>query len=143
MECPFTTINESSDTIKKILQESKNIAIIGLSPDESKDSNMVGRYLKEHGYNIFPIYPKGEEILGCKVYRSIFEIEDRIDIVNVFRKGDTLAGILDDVLKKGGIPCIWAQLGVVNDEVALNAKENRISFIQNKCIKLEHKRYFQ
>jgi len=136
-------VNESSETIKKVLRESKNIAIIGLSPDENKDSNMVGRYLLEHGYTIFPIYPKGDEILGCKVYRSLSDIESSIDVVNVFRKGDALDGILDEVLQRGGIPCIWAQLGVVNDEAALRAKEKGLVFIQNKCIKIEHKRYFQ
>ncbi len=140
MECPFTTINENTETIDKTLENSKKIAIIGLSPDVDKASNMVARYLIEQGYTIFPIYPKGDEILGRKVYRSLSEIEENVDIVNVFRKGDALPAVLDEVLKIGGIPCIWAQLGVVHDETALKAKERGLVFIQNKCIKIEHQR---
>ena len=98
--------------IKDILRDSKIIAIVGLSPNPTKDSNMVARYLQNNGYKLVPIYPSEDEILGCKVYRNISDAlrENDIDIIVVFRKS----------------------------EVALNIAKEVIDFVQDKCIKIEH-----
>lgn len=140
MECQFPTINEPNEAIDEILKNSKNIAIIGLSPDESKDSYKVGKYLLEHGYTIYPIYPKEEYILGQKVYRSIFEIEGEIDIVDVFRKPDVLLDIVNDCIKRGGVKTVWFQLGIVNNEACELAKKHGLKCVQNRCLKIEHVR---
>ncbi len=71
--------------IKKILKDANTIAVVGLSPKPQRDSNMVGRYLKEKGYKIIPVRPGQKEILGEKVYSSLDDIEERVDIINVFR----------------------------------------------------------
>ena len=86
MECEFPTVNSTTDEIREIFANTKTIAILGLSPDPSKASHRVAAYLQQQGFKIVPIYPKEDEILGEKVYRSLTEIPFEIDMVDVFRK---------------------------------------------------------
>jgi len=141
MECPMPTINTNdANEIKKILQEVKTIAIIGLSPNESKESNMVGRYLQNAGYKIIPVYPKEEFILGEKVYRSLDEIKEKVDMVDMFRKPAIAESLLDSVLKRDDVKVFWLQLGIVNNEACQRAKEAGLKVVQNRCSKIEHQR---
>jgi len=141
MECPMPTINTNdANEIKKILQEVKTIAIIGLSPNEAKQSNMVGRYLQNAGYKIIPIYPKEEFILGEKVYRSLDEIEEKVDMVDMFRKPAIAESLLDSVLKRDDVKVFWLQLGIVNNEACERAKKAGLEVVQNRCSKIEHQR---
>jgi len=137
MECEFPTINEPNEEIETILKESKNIAVIGLSPDSQKDSYKVAKYLQDRGYKIFPIYPKEEFILGEKVYRSLDEIKEPIDIVDVFRKPDALGAVVKEVIAKGGIKTVWFQLGLANNAAAQEAKDAGLKVVQNRCLKIE------
>lgn len=139
MSCEIALINENNEIIKNILTTSKTIAIIGLSPDSDKDSHKVAKYLQEEGYKIIPIYPKGDIILNEKVYKSLSEIKDKIDIVNVFRKADALEEIVQDVLKRDDISTVWSQKGIVNNEAMQKAKQKGLNTIQNKCIMIEDK----
>lgn len=127
--------------IKKMLEEAKNIAIVGLSPDESKDSNKVAKYLIARGCEIYPIYPKEDEILGKKVYRNLCDITDKIDIVVMFRKGEFATELIKDVLAKK-VPNFWLQLGITNEIAHKIAEENGINFVQNRCIMVEHRNLF-
>ena len=141
MECPMPTINTNdAEEIKKILEDVKTIAIIGLSPKESKESNMVGKYLKNAGYKIIPVYPKEEYILGEKVYRSLSEIPDRVDMVDMFRKPAIADSLLEEVLKRDDIKVFWLQLGIVNNEACEKAKKSGLKVVQNRCSKIEHQR---
>ena len=141
MECPMPTINTNdANEIKKILQEVKTIAIIGLSPNEAKQSNMVGRYLQNAGYKIIPIYPKEEFILGEKVYRSLDEIKEKVDMVDMFRKPAIAESLLDSVLKRDDVKVFWLQLGIVNNEACQRAKKAGLKVVQNRCSKIEHQR---
>ncbi|ASM40348.1 CoA-binding protein [Campylobacter sp. RM12327] len=124
--------------IKQILNSAKNIAIVGLSPNESKPSNIVGKYLLEQNFNIFPIYPKFDTILNQKVYRDLDDINTQIDIVVVFRKGVYAKNLLQKCIQHN-INTLWLQLGITNDEASQIAKEKGINFIQDKCIMIEHK----
>ncbi|PSM52640.1 CoA-binding domain-containing protein [Campylobacter blaseri] len=123
--------------IDKILSNSKNIAIVGLSPDESKASNKVAKYLQECGYSIYPIYPKFDTILGKKVYRNLSEINDDIDIVVMFRKGEFAEILVEEVIAKNA-KTLWLQLGIKNEIAKQKALENGINFIEDKCIMMEH-----
>jgi len=141
MECPMPTINTNdAEEIKKILEDVKTIAIIGLSPKESKESNMVGKYLKNAGYKIIPVYPKEEYILGEKVYRSLSEIPDTVDMVDMFRKPAIADSLLEEVLKRDDIKVFWLQLGIVNNEACEKAKKSGLKVVQNRCSKIEHQR---
>jgi len=142
MACDFPQVNESSEQIKEILEKFENIAIIGLSPSSEKDSNRVAKYLQEKGYRIFPVYPKEETILGERVYRTLEEIDERVDIVNVFRKAEVLDEVVDISIQRGDVKVVWSQIGIVNDSAAKRAKDAGISAVQNRCTMQEHKRYF-
>ena len=141
MECEFPTHNSSSEEIKEIFKETKTIAIIGLSPKSEKDSNKVGVYLQNAGFKIIPVYPKGDEILGEKVYKKLSEIPKsiKIDMVDMFRKPEFASELIKDIKKRDDIKCFWLQLGIVNNEAVKEAKEFGIKVVQNKCTKIEHK----
>ncbi|MFK5882122.1 MAG: CoA-binding protein [Sulfurospirillum sp.] len=141
MECPMPTINTNdAKELKKIFEEIKTIAIIGLSPNETKDSNMVGKYLQSVGYKIIPIYPKEEYILGEKVYRSLNEVPNGVDMVDMFRKPAIADSLLDEVLKRDDVKVFWLQLGIVNNEACERAKKAGLRVVQNRCSKVEHQR---
>lgn len=143
MECPMPTINTNdAKIIRKIFEDCKSIAIIGLSPDETKASNMVARYLLSKGYKIIPIYPKEEMILGEKVYRSLSEIPDRVDMVDMFRKPEIADTLVEEAIKRGDVKYFWLQLGIVNDAAIKKAIEAGMIGVQNKCTKIEHQRLF-
>jgi predicted CoA-binding protein len=137
------TINTNdAKIIRKIFEDCKSIAIIGLSPDETKASNMVAKYLLSKGYKIIPIYPKEETILGEKVYRSLSEVQDRVDMVDMFRKPEIADTLVEEAMKRGDVKYFWLQLGIVNDAAIKKAIEAGMIGVQNKCTKIEHQRLF-
>ena len=142
MECEFPTINANNDEIKSIFTEIKTIAVLGLSPDSTKDSYRVAKYLQNSGYTIIPVYPKEELILGEKVYRSLEEIPFAVDMVNIFRKPDALNAIVDSCITRGDVKVFWAQIGVVNNEAAKKAQDAGMQVVQNHCSMVEHRRIY-
>lgn len=142
MECEFPTVNSNKEEILEIFNNTKTIAIIGCSPDESKASNRVAKYLKDAGFKIFPVYPKEDIILGEKVYRSLGEIPGKVDMVDIFRKPAVIASVIDAAIKRGDIDTVWTQLGLVNNEAAKNAVDAGIKVVQNQCTKIEHANLF-
>ncbi|HEC45268.1 MAG TPA: CoA-binding protein, partial [Epsilonproteobacteria bacterium] len=139
MECEMPLVNSNPAEMKEIFESVKTIAILGLSPDESKASNMVAKYLQDAGYKIVPVYPKEEMILGEKVYRSLAEIPFKIDMVDIFRKPAAFDAVADACIKRGDIDVFWGQLGLVNNDAAQKAKDAGMKVVQNYCTKLEHK----
>lgn len=145
MECEFPTVNSNKDEIKAIFEDTKTIAIVGLSPNSEKASYRVAEYLKNAGFKIVPIYPKEDEILGEKVYRSLTEVPFEIDMVDIFRKPDAIAKVVDEVLEikeKNKIKSVWFQLGLANNEAAEKAINAGLKVVQNKCTKIEHRDIF-
>lgn len=140
MECEFPTINANNEEIRSILAEVKTIAMLGLSPDSTKDSYRVAQYLQNAGYTIIPVYPKEEFILGEKVFRSLEEIPFAVDMVNIFRKPDALNGIVDSCITRSDIKVFWAQIGIVNNEAAARAENAGMKVVQNHCSMVEHRR---
>lgn len=139
MECEIAVVNSNQEEMKEIFDNVKTIAILGLSPDESKASNMVAKYLQNAGYKIVPIYPKEDEILGEKVYRSLAEIPFEIDMVDIFRKPKAFDAVADACIARGDVKVFWGQLGLVNNDAAQKAKDAGMQVVQNYCTKLEHK----
>ena len=134
--------SHSDSQIKEIFQL-KNIAIVGLSKSEEKPSHQVPKYLIEHGYNVIPVNPTITEVLGRKCYPSVAAINERIDVVDVFRKSEDIPAVIDDVLKKkDGIKVFWMQLGIYNEDAERKVKENGIDVVYNRCMMEEHKRLF-
>ncbi|MEA3491113.1 MAG: CoA-binding protein [Campylobacterota bacterium] len=143
MECEFPSINSNREEIKEIFESVKTIAVLGLSPDESKASHRVAKYLQSVGYKIIPVYPKGESILGEKVYSSLAEIPFEVDMVNIFRKPAAFDPIADACIKRGDIKVFWGQLGLVNNSAAKRAESAGMKVVQNQCSMVEHKALFQ
>jgi len=139
MECEFPTVNANNEEIKAIFTQIKTIAVLGLSPDSTKDSYRVAEYLKNSGYTIVPVYPKEEMILGEKVYRSLEEIPFAVDMVNIFRKPDALNAVADACIARGDVKVFWAQKGIVNNEAAAKAQNAGMQVVQNHCSMVEHR----
>lgn len=142
MECEFPTVNSDPKEMKDIFKNAKTIAIIGCSPDPSKASNMVASYLKDAGFKIVPVYPKEDTILGEKVYRSLSEIPFKVDIVDIFRKPDVIASVVDECIARKDVQCVWTQLGLVNNKAAQKAQDAGMKVIQSKCTKIEHQKLY-
>ena len=136
MECEMPSVNSNPQEVKEYLEKYKNIAIVGASPNPEKDSNRVTKYMINAGYNVFPIYPKEDEILGRKVYRSLKEIPEKVDIVVVFRKPAAVSAVADAVIERGDVDLLWTQLGIINNEAAQKVKDNGINVVQNLCINI-------
>lgn len=141
MECEFPRVNSNKDEIIKYFNETKTIAVLGLSPDAAKDSHKVAKYLLEAGYRIIPVYPKEDEILGQKVYRSLLDIDMPVDMAVVFRKPEAVDAVADACIKRGDIKILWTQIGIVNNEAVQRAKDAGISVVQNRCAMVDHRNY--
>ena len=139
MECEMPRVNSNTEEMKRYFEEAQTIAVIGASPDPGKASHRVAKYLKEAGYKMIPVYPKEETILGEKVYRSLAEIEEPVDMVVVFRKPAALGAIADAVIARGDVKTYWTQLGLVNNDAAQKVKDAGINVVQNYCAMVEHK----
>ena len=142
MECEFPTVNANHDEIEKIFKNVRTIAVLGLSPNPEKDSHRVAAYLQSVGYKIVPVYPKEDEILGERVYRSLEEIPFEVDMVDIFRKPAALMDIAKVCVKRGDVKVFWAQKGIVNNEAAEYAREHGMEVVQNHCTMVEHRAIF-
>ena len=139
MECEFPRISSNKEEIIQYFKDTKNIAVIGASPNLQKDSHRVAKYLLEAGYKMFPVYPKEEEILGQKVYRSLLEIDEPVDMVVVFRKPEAVNAITDACIQRGDVKVLWTQIGIVNNAAAQKAKDAGIHVVQNRCAMVDHR----
>ena len=137
--CEIPSQNPTSQEVKKLLTGAKTIAVVGLSDKPDRDSYIVARYLMAHGYEIIPVNPAIEEVLGRKAYKSLAEVPGRIDIVDIFRRSEAVPPIVDEAIRlKAG--AVWLQLGVVHEEAARKARDAGLQVVQAKCIKIEHAR---
>ncbi len=137
-----TIINENSDSIKEVFKTVKIIAIVGLSPKEDKASNMVAKYIQNQGYKIIPIYPKEQMILGEKVYRSLADVNQKVDMVVMFRKAEFADEVVDTIRKRDDIKVLWLQKEIVNNSAAKRAKDLGLKVIQDKCAMVEHRNIY-
>ncbi|HNT67718.1 MAG TPA: CoA-binding protein [Syntrophorhabdaceae bacterium] len=122
---------------KEILERSKVIAVVGLSPDEDKPSNIVAQYLISHGYKVIPVNPGHGNILGQKSYKTLSDIPENVDIVDIFMRAELLLPVVEEAVRIRP-KCIWLQLGIINEEAKRLAEDNGITFFMDRCIKIEH-----
>ena len=131
------------DLIRSILKSTKTIALVGASANEVRPSYFVLKYLLGRGYRMFPVNPgiAGTEILGAKVYGSLAEIPEPLDMVEIFRNSEAADGIVDEALALDPLPkVIWMQLSVRNDTAAARAEARGVQVIMNRCPKIEYGR---
>lgn len=132
---------QDPDVIRRTLTR-KRVAIVGLSADKLRASNFVGRYLLFHGYEVVPVNPKEQSILGRKSYPSLTAIppEIRIDTVDVFRHPSAVPQIASEAVARGAA-CLWLQFGVISEEGARLAGDAGLDVVMDRCLKVEHARY--
>ncbi len=129
------------NTLRRILIENKRVAIVGLSDDWSRPSNFVGKYLLEHGFEVIPVNPKYDEILGQKCYADLKDIPTPVDIVDLFQRSDRIPPFVDDAIKIGA-KVVWMQLGIINEEAAQTARDAGLEVVMDRCVKIEYARLF-
>jgi len=131
----------TDDETRGLLRGTRTIAVVGLSDKPDRDSNGVARYLLSQGYDIVPVNPNLTEVLGRRAFPSLRDVpaERRIDIVDIFRRSDEVAPVVDEAVARG-VGAIWMQLGVQNEAAADVARAHGIPVYQNLCIMQEHRR---
>ncbi len=130
------TLNSNTD-IRNILSSSKSIAVVGLSPKASRPSHIVGKYLMDAGFTVYPVNPGVSTILGLKSYPDLASIPADIDIVDIFRRSEDVGPVVD-----AAIAChakvVWMQQGIVNKEAAAKAEAAGMQVVMDRCIKIDH-----
>jgi len=129
------------NTLRRILKECRVIAVVGLSADWFRPSYFAAKYLQEHGYRVIPVNPRYPAVLGEKCYRSLREIPEPVDMVDVFRRSVDVPPIAEDAIAIGA-RVLWQQLGVRNEEAAERARAAGLEAVLDRCVKIEHGRLF-
>ena len=136
----------SDADLRRMLDATDTIAMLGASPRGNRDSHRIMRYLQQKGYRVIPVNPTLEAdqtILAERVYATLADIPDEYQMVDVFRRSDAVAGIVDEILALPAKPAfLWLQLGVVDDIAASKAEDAGIEVVMDRCLKIEHGRLF-
>ncbi len=131
--------NPSDDEIREILTTPMTVAVVGCSPDPNRDSHKVARALQTMGHKVIPVNPQAREILGLRCYGSLRHIEERITMVDVFRRSELVPAIVDDTIAvAAGI--LWLQLGVIHEEAAARARAVGVRVVMDRCPAVEYRR---
>jgi predicted CoA-binding protein len=140
--------NQTPDMYDRLtlLQQYRHIAIVGISADQYRPSHFVAIYLQSEGYDIVLVNPSyaGQTLLGKHVYASLTEAKEageQIEVVDVFRKAEDVLPVAEEAIKIGA-RVLWLQLGIRNDKAGMMAREAGLAFVQDRCIKMEHARFF-
>ena len=128
-------------TLRRVLRDSRTIAVVGLSADWFRQSNFAAKYMQAHGYKVIPVNPKYPEILGEKCYPDLRSIPVPVDMVDVFRKPADCVPIAEDAVAIGA-KTLWLQIGVVNAEAQRIAETAGLTVVMDRCVKIEYARLF-
>lgn len=130
---------ESDDELREILQYD-TIAVVGCSSTPGKDAHEIPKYMLEHGYEVIPVNPNADEIFGRPAYDTITDVEEGVDVVDVFRPSDEVSDIVERTLERDDVKVVWTQLGIRDDEATSRAEDAGLRVVQDKCMKVEHRR---
>ena len=132
----------SSDPIADLLKSSKTIAVVGLSDNPLRPSHGVSAYMQGQGYRIIPVNPRIQESLGERAYASLFDVPEKIDIVDIFRRAEFVEEIVDQAIQLK-IPAVWMQEDVIHEKAAEKARQAGIFVVMDRCILKEHRARFR
>ncbi len=146
MGVPFDYSIRGMDDInqlRRILKESRVIAVVGLSADWYRPSYFAAKYMQEHGYRVIPVNPRyaGRDVLGERCYARLADIPEKVDLVDVFRKTEDVMPITEDAIAIGA-KVLWQQIGVRNEAAAEKARAAGLAAVMDRCVKIEHGRLF-
>jgi predicted CoA-binding protein len=128
-------------TLRRILAECRTIAVVGLSAQWHRPSNFAAKYMQEHGYRVIPVNPAYAEVLGETCYPSLEAIPHPVDMVDCFRAASEILPLAKSAVAIGA-KVLWMQLGVINLDAALFAREHGLDVVIDRCVKIEHARLF-
>ncbi len=129
------------DEIGELLKRARTIAVVGLSQSPLRPSYGVAAYLQQHGYRIIPVNPAIKGALGEKAAASLSEIQEKIDIVDIFRRSEFVPEVVDEAIRLK-VPAIWMQEGVIHEEAAEKARKAGIFVVMDRCVLKEHRARF-
>lgn len=118
----------------------RTIAVVGVSSNPQRASNEVAKYLIDAGYTVYLVNPTETEIFGCRVYDSVAELPEPVDIVDIFRRSEDVPPVVEDAIAAGA-RCVWMQLAIVNEVAAARAAEAGLKVVMDRCTKIEHRRW--
>lgn len=127
--------------IKELLEQSKTIAVVGLSKNTERPAYRVAEYLQSQGYRVIPVNPTVDEVLGEQAYSSLKAVPVPIDIVDIFRRSEEVGPIVDEAIEVGA-KAVWLQLGVINEAATRKAEQAGLQVVVDRCTKIEHERLF-
>jgi len=128
--------------IPELLRKSRVIAVVGLSNKRARPSYSVSEYMQKHGYRIIPVNPNESEVLGEKSYARLEDIPEHVDIVDIFRRSEMVAPVVESAIRIGA-SAVWMQEGVVDQASARKAKAAGLDVVVDRCILKEHRRYLR
>ncbi len=128
-------------SLRRILQTCRTIAVVGLSNDWHRPSYFAAKYIQQHGYRVIPVNPRYAEVLGERCYPSLEAIDDKVDMVDVFRRTDDVLPVAQQAIQIGA-KCLWQQIGVMNHEADRLVQQAGLDSVMNRCVKIEHARLF-
>jgi len=129
---------DQADAVTELLKRAKTIAVVGLSDDPMRVSHGVSAYMQSEGYRIIPVNPQIKKSLGEKSYRSLLDVPEKIDIVNIFRRAEFVEGVVDQAIQLK-VPAIWMQEDVIHEKAAEKARKAGILVVMDRCILKEHR----
>lgn len=129
------------ETLRRILKESRTVAVVGLSAKWYRPSYFAAKYLLDHGYHVIPVNPGQEEILGQRCYPGLEAIPEPVDVVDIFRRPADVPPIVDSALAIGA-KVVWMQIGVIHEAAAQKARAEGLDVVMNRCMKIEYARLF-
>lgn len=133
----MTWENPKQETIKKVLETAKTIAVVGLSDDPNRTSYQISKAMQKSGYKIIPVNPVVDEVLGEKSYPSLLDVKEDVDIINVFRRSEYLPALAKEAVQTN-CRIFWAQQGIVNEEAYEYLTNHDFTVMMNLCIKIVH-----
>lgn len=128
-------------TLRRILKESRTIAVVGLSPKWFRPSFFAAKYLLDHGFRVIPVNPGHAEILGQRCYASLDDIPEPVDVVDIFRRAEEVPPLVDQAIAIGA-RVVWMQIGVIHEAAAEKARAAGLEVVMNRCMKIEYARLF-
>jgi len=127
--------------LRRILATSRKIAVVGLSANWYRPSYFAAKYLMDHGYEVFPVNPNYEEVLGRTCYPDLKSLPEPVDVVDIFQKPERVPPLVEDAIAIGA-KVVWMQIGIVHEEAAARAREAGLDVVMNRCMKIEYARLF-
>jgi predicted CoA-binding protein len=133
--------NPPDETIKSILATPHTVAVVGCSPNPERDSHRIAKLLQDRGHRVIPVNPGHRSILGENCYASLRDIHETVDMVDIFRRSEQVAPIVDEAIEVGAT-IVWMQLGVIDEQAATKAQDAGLMVVMDRCPAIEYRRLF-